>query len=117
MPSIFHITTASAWEAARAAGAYEPASLRTEGFIHFSSAGQVVRVANAAFRGTPGLVLLRVETERLAPPLRYEMADDVAERFPHLYGALDLDAVVDVLPFPEGSGGFALPPQALRRLS
>ena len=117
MPSIFHITTAAAWEAARAAGRYAPPSLESEGFIHFSSAEQVTRVANAAFRGTPDLVLLRVATDRLTGPLRYETADDIDERFPHLYGPLGLDAVVDVLPFPEGPDGFALPPQARRRLS
>lgn len=63
MASIFHITTAPAWEAARAVGRYAPSSLETEGFIHFSSEEQVTPVANAAFRGTPDLVLLRVATD------------------------------------------------------
>jgi uncharacterized protein (DUF952 family) len=110
MPSIFHITTALEWEAARRARAYAPASLEREGFIHFSSAEQVVRVANARFRGTPDLVLLRVAPERLRAPLRYEIPDDSPEPFPHLYGPLNADAVDDVVPFPEGPEGFALPP-------
>ena len=49
---ILHITTRSAWTAAEAAGAYEAPSLATEGFIHLSEPHQVLRVADARFRGT-----------------------------------------------------------------
>jgi uncharacterized protein (DUF952 family) len=107
---VLHITTASAWEEARAAGAYRPPSLETEGFVHCSSGDQVVRVADAAFRGTGDLVLLCVETERLGAPVRWEPGDrDSAESFPHVYGAIEAGAVVAVVPFPEGPDGFALP--------
>jgi uncharacterized protein (DUF952 family) len=41
-------------------------------------------------------VLLHVSTERLSEPLKFEAAD--GDRFPHLYGALNLDAVTDVTP-------------------
>jgi uncharacterized protein (DUF952 family) len=109
---IFHITTSSAWEEARAAGTYEPPSLAREGFIHFSAADQVVGVANRAFRGQRGLVLLCVASERLAGVVRHEHAEDAGEAFPHLYGPLNLDAVVDVVPIAEGSDGFELPDEA-----
>ena len=108
---IVHITTRTAWEQAQAAGSYAPASLAREGFIHFSDPGQVVGVAEAAYSRTPDLVLLCVNTERLAGPLRYAAAD--GDRFPHLYGELNLDAVVDVVPFARGEHGFSLP-DALR---
>jgi uncharacterized protein (DUF952 family) len=106
---ILHITTRAAWDAARAAGRYEAPSLATEGFIHLSDPEQVVRVADARYSGVPDLVLLCVAADRLAAPLRYERSDAGEERFPHLYGALNLDAVVGVVPFPEGQDGFALP--------
>ena len=111
-PIVFHITTAAAWEAARRAGVYEPASLATEGFIHLSDVEQVIRVADRAFRGTPGLVLLCVASARLDAPLRYELIEDAGERFPHLYGPLNVDAVVEAVAFVEGPDGFALPPRA-----
>jgi uncharacterized protein (DUF952 family) len=109
---IFHITTSSAWEQARAAGAYEPPSLEREGFIHFSAADQVQGVANRAFRGQRDLVLLCVAPERLTGAVRHEHAEDAGEAFPHLYGPLNLDAVVEVAPIAEGSDGFELPDEA-----
>lgn len=107
---ILHITTRSAWERARAAGAYRPASLDNEGFIHFSGRDQLVRVANARFSGATDLVLLCVIAGRLTAPLTYEAGEpDSEEEFPHLYGPLNLDAVVEVVPFPEHESGFELP--------
>jgi GrpB-like predicted nucleotidyltransferase (UPF0157 family)/uncharacterized protein (DUF952 family) len=108
-PIVFHITTAAAWEAARRAGVYEPASLATEAFIHLSDLEQVVSVADRAFRGTPDLVLLCVASARLEAPLRYEHVEEAGERFPHLYGPLNLDAVVKTVALVAGAGGFALP--------
>jgi uncharacterized protein (DUF952 family) len=109
---IFHITTSSAWDEARAAGAYEPPSLERQGFIHFSAADQVARVANRAFRGQRDVVLLCVASERLAAVVRHEHAEDAGEAFPHLYGPLNLDAVVEVIPIAEGPDGFELPDAA-----
>ena len=116
-PVVFHITTAAAWEAARRAGVYEPTSLANEGFIHFCDLEQVVSVADRAFRGTPDLVLLCVASLRLDAPLRYEHVEEAGERFPHFYGPLNLDAVVDAVALVEGSVGFALPraAEALRQ--
>jgi uncharacterized protein (DUF952 family) len=75
----------------------------------------VARVANARFRGAPDLVLLCVAADRLGAPLRYEQGDPGSdELFPHLYGPLEVAAVVRVLPLVEGVDGFALPPQAAR---
>jgi uncharacterized protein (DUF952 family) len=101
---ILHIATRRDWEAARAAGRYAPPSLAAEGFIHFSDAAQVARVAAARFAGVPDLVLLCVPVDRLDAPLRYETSDAGEERFPHLYGPLDVGAVSRVVPF-DGEGG------------
>ena len=96
MPEILHITTRSAWEQALGKGSYEPPSLASEGFIHLSDPHQVAAVAKARYAGVDDLVLLHVTTERLTAPLKYESAD--GDSFPHLYGALNLDAVTDVTP-------------------
>jgi uncharacterized protein (DUF952 family) len=103
---VLHITTRAAWEAAQSAGRYAPPSLAAEGFIHFSDAAQVARVAAARFAGAPVIVLLCVPVDRVDAPLRYETSDAGAERFPHLYGALDVAAVARVVPF----DGVTLPP-------
>lgn len=111
MTTILHITHRSAWEAAQRDGHYRAPSLDTQGFIHLSSAAQVIRVANAFYRGETDLVLLVVDTVELTAELRYEPpaeAPESAELFPHLYGALNLNAVMRVVPFPpDADGGWA----------
>jgi uncharacterized protein (DUF952 family) len=121
MTTILHITSLAAWEEARAIGLYEVESLQAQGFIHFSTAEQCVRVADSYYRGQRGLVLLVVDTERLTSPLKWEapiapansaeMNPNEGEQFPHLYGPLNVDAVIKVLDFPprDEDGTFALP--------
>jgi uncharacterized protein (DUF952 family) len=109
MSPIFHITEESTWRAARQAGAYSADSLSSEGFIHLSTREQILWVAERFYKGQAGLVLLAVDPARLAAELRYEESEP-GQRFPHLYGPLNLDAVVGVYPFAPGpEGSFALP--------
>lgn len=106
---IVHICRLSDWQAAQAAGEYRHPSLDSEGFIHFSLPEQALATANRFYAGQAGLAILWVETARLRAPLRLEAAD--GQQFPHLYGALNLEAVTAVTPFaPEADGVFrALP--------
>lgn len=108
MTTIYHIISHAAWAAAQHAGTYHAPSLDTEGFIHLSNAEQVVRVANAFYRGQRDLLLLVVDADKAVAELRYEApaeAPESSERFPHLYGDLNLDAVVKVLEFPPDVDG------------
>ena len=89
---IYKILSASDWAAAQQAGRFDgSADDRRDGFIHFSDAGQVAGTAVKYFAGQAGLVLLTVDPAGLAG-LRWERSRDDA-LFPHLYGALELDAV------------------------
>ena len=99
---IYHILRRSDWDAARQAGMYEPESLRSEGFIHCSTAGQTPGTVTRYFGGEADLILLGIDELRLAAPLRWEHPsnDRAGELFPHIYGALNLDAVVEVGPIP-----------------
>ena len=110
MPIIHHITTHTDWNAARAAGAYTADSLTTEGFIHCSTAAQVVATANRIFKGRRDLILLSVDTNRVKPEIRYENLEGGTNLFPHIYGALAVAAVVAVHEFPSRADGtFELP--------
>ena len=114
MTIVYHITPRSEWDAARAAGTYAADSLATEGFIHCSTAEQVIGTADRLFRGRANLVLLCVDTTRVNAEIRYENLEGGANRFPHVYGALGADSIVAVHSFPSrGDGSFELPP-ALR---
>jgi uncharacterized protein (DUF952 family) len=108
---IYHITSQASWSAAQSSGAYTADSLVKEGFVHCSKAEQVLRVANSYCLSQPGLVILMIDPARLKPMLRWEPGSDKAdELFPHIYGPLNLDAVLRVFDFPPGSDGkFRLP--------
>ena len=101
---IFHIATASDWEAAQASGAYTTSTrgvtLEEEGYIHASRADQWEGVRAAYYADvTEPLVLLEIDTELLGVPVVEEPpAPDVEERFPHIYGPLRPSAVVAVTP-------------------
>jgi uncharacterized protein (DUF952 family)/SAM-dependent methyltransferase len=107
---IFHIAEAERWERAETRGRYAPPSIAAEGFIHCSTAGQVMRVANNLFGGRSDVVLLRLDTGSLRAPVRYENLEGGTELFPHVYGPIEVGAVVEVLALsPEADGHFEPP--------
>lgn len=109
--TIFHMCRAEEWEAARDAGAYPGSSQdRADGFIHFSTAGQLPVSAAKHRAGQTGLVLLTVDAAALGAPLKWEPSRG-GQLFPHLYGALPVGAVRRVDPLALGADGLhILPP-------
>jgi uncharacterized protein (DUF952 family) len=111
---IFHITRASDWRAAQRSGRYalstRDRTLEEVGFIHCSYAHQVPGVANLLYLGEHNIVLLVIDVERVSAPIRVEPATHGAsEAYPHIYGPLNLDAVVDVVVYePSEDGTFTL---------
>lgn len=93
---IYHVTTKRSWSAAREKGYYEVPSLQSEGFIHCSKAEQVQGVLERYYSGQSDLLKLVIDPARLAAPLKFELAPSVNEEFPHVYGTINLDAVVNV---------------------
>ena len=105
MPLIYHLITRSAWEEARSAPEYRAESLEAEGFIHCSeSMEQMLRVANRLYAGREDLMGLEVETDRLASLLKREPSRS-GEVYPHIYGPLNIDAVVRVFCLRRGADG------------
>ena len=112
---IHHLVAASDW---RGAGprTYAPPSLESDGFVHCAGdLATVLEVANRFYRHVPGEVLvLDVAEERLSAPVRWEApappdgssAGPDDRCFPHVYGPIDLCAVVEVRRFvrdPDGT--------------
>lgn len=105
---LLHICKREEWEHAQGWGEYWSESLPTEGFIHCSLPEQVVRTAERFFRGQQDLLLLVIDRLRVHVEVRDELAG--GQLFPHLYGPLNLDAVIAVKEFsPDGEGRFAMP--------
>ena len=97
-----------------------PADFATDGFIHCSTPTQALMVANSWFKGQQGLILLVIDPDKLTSELRWEPPSHPpggegdlppdTERFPHVYGQINLDAVARVVDFPpDDTGTFALP--------
>lgn len=137
---IFHIANLGDWIAAKSAGEYRISTrgrkLAEEGFIHAATADQVEGVANGIYRGSRGLVLLVIEADRVKSEIRWEpvsvenpearrIVSEVrqedpkaaGEDFPHIYGPLNTDAVIEAIAFePEYNGRFYFPKQMVDRL-
>jgi uncharacterized protein (DUF952 family) len=106
---LVRITERLSWEQAQSLGMFF-GELETDGFIHLSNPNQVVRVANAMYANEPNLLLLLIDRARVLGEIRDEDLNDLGEVFPHLYAALNLDAVAKVLEFPvQPDGTFVFP--------
>src|SRR5262245_42513474 len=110
---IYKICPAPLWRAAEQAGAFGGSAVDLrDGFIHFSSAGQVAETAARHFAGERDLVLVAVDAAALGERLRWEPSRGGA-LFPHFYGALPVDAVARVDPLPLGPDGRHVFPEFL----
>lgn len=93
---IYHVVNKVNWQKAVEQGFYEAESLATEGFIHASKIHQVPGVLNRYYKGQSDLLVLHVDENKLTSPFIYELAPSVNEEFPHIYGRLNIDAVLKV---------------------
>ena len=102
---IYHMCRAEEWQAARNVGFYAGSSQdAADGFIHFSTAAQVMESAARHRAGQSDLLLLAVDPAALGAALRWESSRG-GQLFPHLYGALPCAAVRRVDPLPLAGDG------------
>ena len=98
MPVIYHVTTDAEWQHAQQSGQYESPSLKTEGFIHCSASdAQVEGVLQRYFAGKTDLLKLVIDTGKLTSRFIYEWSPSTADTFPHIYGPINTDAVIEVI--------------------
>ena len=97
MPVIYHVTTAGDWASAQLQGFYTHPSLEAEGFIHCSQDHQVSGVLERYFAGKTNLVKLMIDTDKLTSRFVFEWSPSTEDTFPHVYGTINVDAVVDVV--------------------
>lgn len=117
---IYHITSRTEWNEAGKHDDYRAPSLETEGFIHCSTISQVLPVAEKYYSGQSGLLLLVIDETLLSSDLKWEPPSGGApppgvpegDSFPHIYGPINLNAVVRVVDLEAGPDGHhTLPPQ------
>lgn len=115
MAQIVHALSESDWRSFQERGEYRPSSLDSQGFVHCSKPGQIVVVADVTHADSDDLVLLLLDESSLDSPVRYETSGDGASAYPHVYGPLTSDAVLDSYPFEQDETGYRLPDELLRR--
>ncbi len=97
MATIYHITTADAWNEAKQQGFYEHPSLKEEGFIHCSQENQVAGVLERYFAGKSNLLKLVIDTDKLTSKYIFDWSPSTQDTFPHIYGPINTGAVTDVI--------------------
>ncbi len=111
----FHLVAQSFWESLDPRSDYLPRDFAHAGFIHCTdAAAEMARVANAFYRSNAGAHLyLYIDKVRVRAPIRY---DDEEKRYPHIYGALNRDAILAIRPARRQADGTFLPPEPMDRV-
>ncbi len=106
---IFKIFRADEWSALREDGQTAGAPIDvSDGYVHFSTAEQVVETAAKHFAGEENLFLLAVESTSLGDDLKWEVSRGGA-KFPHLYREFRFSDVSWAQPLPIDGDSHAFP--------
>ncbi|MCI4665731.1 MAG: DUF952 domain-containing protein [Neomegalonema sp.] len=109
---VFKISPAADWLEAEQLGRFEGAPIDLQdGFIHLSTASQVVETAAKHFAQQSELLLIAFEAEALGDALKWEPSRGGA-LFPHLYRSLDPAEALWAAPLPIGADGAHIFPAA-----
>jgi uncharacterized protein (DUF952 family) len=92
---IYHIATSAVWEKYKNEEFYEASSLESEGFVHCSFDAQLDAVLDRYYRDEKTVFVLEIETEKLTAKLINEPSTG-GEIYPHVYGAINREAIVNV---------------------
>jgi uncharacterized protein (DUF952 family) len=111
---LYHITDNKQWSGTLSTGSYIPEDYSIDGFIHCSTASQVVNVAKRFYADRKDLIFLTIDSTLVFSPIVFENLEGGLELFPHIYGTLNIESVVKVSEFIlTGSGDLTLPPGTL----
>ncbi|WP_109578026.1 DUF952 domain-containing protein [Aminobacter sp. AP02] len=103
--TIYKICPEPMWRQAEQSGFFHGAPIDlADGFIHFSTAEQVVETAAKHFSGQDNLLLVAIDADRLGPALKYEVSRGGA-LFPHLFAPLETSAAKWVRALPLTANG------------
>jgi len=98
-PCIFHIASTTDVAAMRNNGEYRCESLNTEGFIHCCDRNQLAGVVSRYYQDVDDVVLLLLDADKITAALIRENTVGGSELFPHVYGPINGEAVIDTVPF------------------
>jgi len=91
---IYHCVHPAYWAKFADKATYFPEQFEEEGFIHLCRADQMEHVRTNYFVGIPEITVLKVDVNKLTAPLKIEAAK--GQTFPHIYGGLNKDAIIEI---------------------
>ncbi len=114
MAELFHITERAVWVEAVEVGEYRMSTrgvtLAEEGYIHCSLRHQLRGVAEYLYGDADDLVVLVIDSTKVPAPVRHETPGPGSEEYPHIYGALPVEAVTSVIAVSRDAAGRLVPP-------
>lgn len=96
-PYIYFLIGKAEYVKAKLAGELVRDSLDNEGFLHAAPKAQLNRLAKKHYADTEDLQVMRVDLTKVKNPVKWEPA--TGGLYPHIYGPLNMDSVVDVSNF------------------
>ena len=102
---ILHCMKKTTWEDRKNKPNWGKRNLEAEGFIHCSTVEYFWRVAPNFRDIKEELVLVCIDEDKLESEVRYEDGDNCGREYPHVYGLINNDAVIMVLPFLKDENG------------
>ena len=104
MDFIYHIVDPPSWAKSESDKNYYHPSLEKEGFIHCSTRAQLSATANLYFYGFEEITIVVLDPSLISSPLKYEPSRG-GELFPHIYGPLNVNSVVEITKVRRGTNG------------
>lgn len=102
---ILHCMQEKVWNKVKDKKSFGKKDVRKYGFIHCSTVAYFWRVAPNFKDIAEPLVLVCIDESKLTSEIRYEDSDNCGRYYPHIYGEINMDAVVQVLPFLRDENG------------
>lgn len=100
----YHMAITSEWESQKSSAEYTPSAFAADGFIHCTNGlDLLIWVGNEFYKGAdePRTVLV-LQVDSLTSDVRY---DDDLQGFPHIYGPINVSAVIGQLSVQRGDDG------------
>ena len=102
---ILHCMKKSTWQERKNKTSWGKRDIQTNGFIHCSTVEYFWRVAPNFKNIKEELVLICIDENKLKSEIRYEDENNCNRFYPHIYGLINNDAVIMVLPFIKDKNG------------
>ena len=94
-----------AWNKVKHKKLFGKEDIKRWGFVHCSTVEYFWRVAPNFKNVDEPLILICIDENKLTSEIRYEDSDNCGRYYPHIYGEINIDSVVQVLPFLRDANG------------